>query len=88
MKTFFKLAVPALAFSAVAFAGLSSSAAEAAPAMHRGAYCLTYEQDEMDCGFVTRAQCEATASGIGGDCSRDVFDSTTTSFSRPAMRRG
>ncbi|WP_315837104.1 DUF3551 domain-containing protein [Bradyrhizobium prioriisuperbiae] len=88
MKTFFKLAVPALAFSAVAFVAMGNSAAQAAPAMHRGAYCLTYEQDEMDCGFTTYAQCEASASGIGGDCSRDVFDSTTTSFSRPAMRRG
>lgn len=88
MTTFFKLAVPALAFSAVAFVAMSGTAAVAAPATHRGAYCLTYEQDETDCGFTSFAQCEATASGIGGDCSRDVFDDQTSSFTRHAMRHG
>lgn len=66
MKTLFKLAVPAVAFSAFAFVAMSNTAAVAAPAMHRAGYCLAYEQDEMDCSFATFAQCEATASGIGG----------------------
>jgi hypothetical protein len=30
-------------------------------------YCLSYEAGS-ECGFTSYAQCEATATGIGGDC--------------------
>ncbi len=87
MKTLFKLAVPAVAFSAFAFVAMSNTAAVAAPAMHRAGYCLAYEQDEMDCSFATFAQCEATASGIGGDCSVDVSRNDEHAFARPSFAR-
>lgn len=87
MTRLFKLAVPAVAFSAFAVVAMSNTTAVAAPAMHPGGYCLTYEQDEMDCSFSTFAQCEATASGIGGDCSVDVSRDDEHAFARPNFAR-
>jgi hypothetical protein len=67
MKTISMAAVAAtLAFSAVAFAA-TPGAAKREPATASEHYCLSYEAG-TDCGFTSYAQCEATASGIGGSC--------------------
>jgi hypothetical protein len=60
--------------AAIAFSGVSFTATEAAarpgpktsitPPEH---YCLFYEAGS-ECGFTSNAQCEAMASGIGGEC--------------------
>jgi hypothetical protein len=47
--------------------------ASAAP--HRPAvdYCLAYNEGGTDCNFTSKAQCQATASGIGAECYRNDF---------------
>jgi Protein of unknown function (DUF3551) len=37
-------------------------------------YCLNYNDGGTDCGFTSLAQCNATASGIGAECSADFAD--------------
>ena len=37
-------------------------------------YCLNYNEGGTDCGFVSLAQCNATADGIGAECSVDYAD--------------
>ena len=37
-------------------------------------YCLNYNEGGNDCGFVSLAQCNATAEGIGAECSVDYAD--------------
>jgi hypothetical protein len=67
MKTIFLMAVAAtVAFSAVSFAA-TPEAAKRGPITSQGHYCLSYEAG-TDCSFTSYAQCEATASGIGGSC--------------------
>ncbi|WP_454623998.1 DUF3551 domain-containing protein [Bradyrhizobium cenepequi] len=61
----------AMAVSAVTFLMITEPAS-AAP--HRPAvdYCLSYEGG-TDCSFTSKAECEATASGIGAECYRNDF---------------
>jgi hypothetical protein len=59
-------AAAAIVFSAVSFAA-TSGAAKTGPITPPGHYCLSYEAG-TDCNFTSYAQCEATASGIGGAC--------------------
>jgi Protein of unknown function (DUF3551) len=67
MKTISMMAVAAtIAFSAVSFAA-TPGAAKKGPVTPPGHYCLSYEAG-TDCNFTSYAQCEATASGIGGNC--------------------
>ncbi|HWN79624.1 MAG TPA: hypothetical protein VNN81_17445 [Bradyrhizobium sp.] len=61
----------AIAFSAVSFTATQAAArpgprpkASITPPEH---YCLSYEAGS-ECGFTSDAQCEAMASGIGGNC--------------------
>jgi hypothetical protein len=69
MKTISMMAAAAaIAFSAVAFTA-TPGAAKTAPITAPEHYCLSYEAGG-DCGFTSYAQCEATASGIGGTCTR------------------
>ena len=72
MKTFAQLAViGALAlFAYVAAPGDSAAFA----ANTGGHYCLNYNEGGTDCGFVSLAQCNATAEGIGAECSVDYAD--------------
>jgi hypothetical protein len=58
----------ALAALAFACAGLSPSVAEAGPIVPRGHYCLWYDYGGTDCSFTSYQQCEATASGLAGEC--------------------
>ena len=37
-------------------------------------YCLNYNDGGSDCGFVSLAQCNATADGISAECSVDYVD--------------
>ena len=39
-----------------------------------GHYCLSYNEGGTDCSFVSLAQCNATADGIGAECSVDYAD--------------
>jgi hypothetical protein len=72
MKTISMMAVAAaIAFSAVSFTATPGAATpgprpktSTTPPEH---YCLSYEAGP-ECGFTSQAQCEAMASGIGGDC--------------------
>jgi hypothetical protein len=69
MKKIHKIAaVPAIAFSALAFIAIAGTPAEAATPSRPGSYCLTYEMGASVCEYATFAQCAATASGIGGQC--------------------
>ena len=48
--------------------------ARAAVATDATHYCLNYNEGGSDCGFVSLAQCNATADGIGAECSVDYAD--------------
>lgn len=37
-------------------------------------YCLNYNDGGTDCGFVSLAQCNATADGLSAECSVDYAD--------------
>jgi hypothetical protein len=74
MKTISMMAVTAaIAFSAVSFTATPGVAAKAGPITPPEHYCLSYEAG-TECGFTSYAQCEASAAGIGGDCSQDAGD--------------
>jgi uncharacterized membrane protein len=62
----------AMAVSAVTVLAM---AAPASAAPHRAAvdYCLSYDEGGTDCSFVSKAECDATASGIGAECYRNVY---------------
>jgi Protein of unknown function (DUF3551) len=47
--------------------------ASAAPQHPAADYCLAYNEGGTDCSFVSKAQCQATASGIGAECYRNDF---------------
>jgi hypothetical protein len=44
-------------------------------APHRDAvdYCLQYGYGGTDCSFASKAQCEATASGLTAECFRNAY---------------
>lgn len=70
MKTISLMVVAAtFAFSAASFTATPGAAkpAKVEPVKPPEHYCLSYEAG-TDCGFANYGQCEATASGIGGDC--------------------
>jgi Spy/CpxP family protein refolding chaperone len=75
MKTISTMAVAAaIAISALSFT-VAAKAAKAGPTTAPEHYCLSYEAGS-ECGFTSYAQCEAMASGIGGDCRPDAGDRT------------
>lgn len=39
-----------------------------------GAWCAWYDPYTYNCGFNTFQQCQATVSGVGGYCARNVSD--------------
>lgn len=65
----------AAAAMAVSAATLLMIAEPASAAPHRAAvnYCLSYGEGGTDCSFVSKAQCEATASGQTAECYRNDF---------------
>jgi hypothetical protein len=69
MTTVHKLATAsAVAFSALTFAALTGSAAQAGPITPAGKYCMQYTLGGTDCSFTSYAQCEAEASGQAAEC--------------------
>jgi putative hemolysin len=64
MATAAAIAISALSFTATPGAAKTAKVGPATPAEH---YCLSYEAGS-ECGFTSYTQCEAMASGIGGDC--------------------
>jgi hypothetical protein len=78
MKTISMMAITAaIAISALSFTATPGAArtAQAAPTNPSEHYCLSYEAGS-ECGFTSYEQCEAMASGIGGDCRPDAGDRT------------
>jgi len=47
--------------------------ASAAPQRAAVNYCLSYGEGGTDCSFTSKAQCEATASGLMAECYRNVY---------------
>ncbi|MEA2818189.1 MAG: hypothetical protein QOJ86_193 [Bradyrhizobium sp.] len=70
MATAAAIAVSALSFTATPGAAKTAAAGPTRPPEH---YCLSYEAGS-ECGFTSYAQCEAMASGIGGDCRQEAGD--------------
>jgi Protein of unknown function (DUF3551) len=62
----------AAALSALAFT-VAPETANAGPIVPPGHYCLTYDIGGSDCSFTSYAQCQATASGIDGECYGDTL---------------
>jgi hypothetical protein len=74
MKTIRNVAiVSTIAFSTLAFASITASAADAAPIVSPVHYCLSYDEGGTDCSFTSYSQCLATASGIGAECYGTAF---------------
>jgi hypothetical protein len=84
MKTIPMMAVAAaFAVSALSATPGAAKTAKAGPTTPPEHYCLSYEAGS-ECGFTSYAQCEAMASGIGGDCrQQDAGDRTRA---QPAHR--
>jgi Protein of unknown function (DUF3551) len=69
MKRLVQLATTAALALIVHVAAPDAARAVTAPgATH---YCLSYNEGGTDCGFTSLAQCNATADGIGAECSVD-----------------
>jgi hypothetical protein len=74
MKTISMMAAAAaIAISALSFTATPGAAKTAKAGPPQEHYCLSYEAGS-ECGFTSYAQCEAMASGIGGDCRQDAGD--------------
>ena len=74
--------------ASLAVAGLATALASAAPARAeiQYAWCARYAErigGATNCGFVTRSQCMATISGIGGAC----YENPAYSAVGPAPKR-
>ena len=67
-----KKLLPFAATAALALLVQVSAPADAhAAATH---YCLNFNEGGVDCGFVSLAQCNATAEGQGAECSVDYAE--------------
>jgi hypothetical protein len=74
-KIYEMAAATAMAVAAATLIAITApaSVATAAP-RHAGTnYCLAYSRGGSDCSFTSKAQCEATASGQGAECYRNVY---------------
>jgi hypothetical protein len=72
-KIYRMVATTAMAVSAATLIAMSGPAAAATSAPPRAGYCLSYDEGGTDCSLMSKAQCEATASGRAAECDRDVF---------------
>jgi hypothetical protein len=87
MKTSSMIAIAsAAALSALAFTATPETA-NAGPAVPSGRYCITYDTGGSDCSFTSYAQCQATASGIDGECYGDTVRDDQASRGRPGEYR-
>ena len=62
---------PVLAALALGAVTLSTAAKAEQVAPRAGGFCLMGDGDEH-CGFTSYAQCQASASGTGGECAIDL----------------
>jgi hypothetical protein len=88
MKTISTMAAAAaIAISALSATPGAAKTAKAGPTTPAEHYCLSYEAGS-ECGFTSYAQCEAMASGIGGECrqQQDAGDRTREHPAQPAHR--
>jgi uncharacterized membrane protein len=65
-------AAAAVAVSAVTFLMMAEPASAARPPRPPVDYCLSFEGGN-DCSFTSKAECEATASGVRAECYRNDF---------------
>jgi hypothetical protein len=56
----------------IAYVATPATSSAATPSAAR--YCLNYNEGGTDCGFTSLAQCNATANGIGAECSVNYAD--------------
>ena len=81
MKTFLGImTAPAAAFTVMAFVGL------AAPAAQAGEFCMTDSSAMRGCGYATMEQCQASAAGKNGSCTRDPFFEAAGAASKVSPR--
>jgi Protein of unknown function (DUF3551) len=73
MKKLVPLAATAALVLLVQVAAPVDARAAATGATH---YCLNYNEGGTDCSFFRLSQCNATANGIGAECSVDFADET------------
>jgi hypothetical protein len=82
MKNISMIAIAsAAALSTLAFIAAPGTA-NAGPIVPPGHYCLTYDIGGSDCSFTSYAQCQATASGIDGECYGDTLRDDQSSRNR------
>jgi hypothetical protein len=75
MKQFLKItAAPATALFAMAFVAMATPASA-------GEYCNTNTSGMRGCGYSSMEQCQASTSGVYGNCYRDPFLTSTTGTS-------
>jgi Protein of unknown function (DUF3551) len=67
-------------------AAIALGALFAPPTARADEYCRQDTDHMTGCGFSSMEQCEATRSGLGGDCFRDPFlkDNSTATINRNA----
>jgi hypothetical protein len=75
-----------LSAAAIACAAVFGTAGPAAAALHEFCKRDITEYGALSCSFDTMAQCQAMASGRGGDCLRDPSLGVGTSASAPNVR--
>ena len=69
MRMIQKLAIAStIALPALAFAAMTPAAAQTAPVVPSGHYCLSYDEGGSDCNFTSYEQCLATANGLAAEC--------------------
>jgi hypothetical protein len=68
-----------------ALAGLTLIAA--ATGAQAGSWCAWYDPYTYNCGFNSFEQCQATAFGNGGWCSRNVYDAWAARAAAPEPGR-
>jgi hypothetical protein len=73
MSMTYKMAVGTVIAVSSAILITMAGPATAAPPRAASNYCLQYYDGGTDCGFASRAECEATTSGWGGECYRDIY---------------
>ena len=61
--------IAALSVAGLGGIAFSNTEAAAGPIVPPGHYCMVLAgEDITDCGFTSHAQCEASASGLDGEC--------------------
>jgi hypothetical protein len=82
MKNISMIAIAsAAALSALAFTAAPETA-NAGPIVPPGHYCMTYDEGGSDCSFTSYAECQATASGVDGECYGDTLRDDQASRNR------